>query len=224
MPIFEPKPILVKDENGETVNIRELPDRSVTDLGTAHRIVKEPMVVEHSDHVHVLSDHALYMVMEHERNVQSEQMLDNKDTDYGRSYNESLLFYAQEILHRFKAYDQTPLAQMYPVHQIIQSFIDTHLTKDPNLLVNGKAYTTVEDITRVTPQIKSTDDVRGNSSGFRAQIPYLSTDALLVRTSRYAREAANYGGHADLTLPYVLLEFANRVETGEIDEDYDPMV
>ena len=219
MTLFERKPIWVENPKGELIDIRECKDRSVKDLAFAKILLDKPIYTEESDHVRIIDNHTLYECLLDQRNTISVPLLEQRNEEYGRNYNESLFFFAQQIVIDFDHYNKTETVQtLYPYNQMSQYYINHYLIKDPKVIVNGVEFTTFHDIAQITKTITKDDDVRGNTDGLRAQIMYLPLDILFERTKNHAREALGYGNTKNIDLAYTLLEFIRRVEIGEIKE------
>ena len=215
MNLFNQKSKEVQTDNDEYVDIKDAPDHSINNFNALTTIIDSKIYVEESDELRVLSNTALYQALILKRNEISEPLLDDQDVDYGRNYNESLLFFVQELIKRLNHYDNTPQANLYPYTQLVDIFINSHLMNHPRIVVNNKEYTTIQEISEVTSKMTEEDDIRANTTGFRAQIPYLSQEELIRRTINHARQAIGYGSE-NINLGYILIEVCQRLDNNSM--------
>lgn len=215
MSIFKRKPIYLQTNNGEFTDSKDIPDKSINNFDAIVDIFAANIHTEESEYMRVLSNKGLYRALNLIRNETVDTIRKENNPHYGVTYGENLIFYLDELIHRLKDLEPISIANMYPRIPVMDMLFMPDFKKDPVIIVNEKSYTTVDEIAEITLKSAESTEYRGNSSGFRVQIPYLSTNKLLDRIKYNASQAVNYGISRN-NIGYLLLETVRRIENNEM--------
>lgn len=215
MSIFKRKPIYLQTDNGEFTDTKDIPDKSINNFDAIVDIFTANIYTEESEYVRVLSNQGLIRALTLIRNETVDTIRKENNPHYGVTYGENLIFYLDELLYRLKDLEPISIANMYPRIPVMDMLFEQDFKKDPEIIVNKKSYTTVDEIAEITLKSDELTEYRGNSSGFRVQIPYLSTNKLLDKIKYNARQAVHNGGSKD-NISYLLLETVRRIENDEM--------
>lgn len=215
MSIFKRKPIYLQTDNDKFTDSKDIPDKSINNFDAIVDIFTANIYTEESEYVRVLSNKGLYRALILIRNKTVDTIRKENNPHYGVTYGENLIFYLDELIHRLKDLEPISIANMYPRIPVMDMLFVPDFKKDPVIIVNKKSYTTVDDIAEITLKSNESTEYRGNSSGFRVQIPYLSTNKLLDKIKYNASQAVNYGISRN-NIGYLLLETVRRIENNEM--------
>ena len=215
MSIFKRKPIYLQTDNGEFTDSKDIPDKSINNFDAIVDIFTANIYTEESEYMRVLSNKGLYRALTLIKNETVDTIRKENNPHYGVTYGENLIFYLDELLHRLKDLEPISIRNMYPRIPVMDMLFEQDFKKDPVIIVNKKSYNTVSEIAEITLKSNESTEYHGNSSGFRVQIPYLSTNKLLDKIKYNARQAVHNGGSKD-NIGYLLLETVRRIENNEM--------
>lgn len=201
-------PVFVTDNFGNRVNIDDVENKSITNLFSAIRLMKEdPPVITKSKELKILSDEIIARLLVNYQNRLIEIFLSDDSSSWGITYNQQVVFFIDSLFSRSKDIFKELNINYLSKHEkelrsrVNSSFFGAVIT------INDKEYT-LNELDKAMKLIEAGELARVNSAGNKLLI-YNYSDKDFVKAVEKGCQYVHFDDDL-FAIPFIMIEFMER--------------